>query len=706
VPKEEQMSWKQEEAAHPRLLAGRAIRRAVGGPRCWLALAGLTGAYVVTATFGITLSVAHGVITPVWAPSGLSLAALLLFGPRLWPAVALGAFIANATSGAEPTVAAGIAVGNTLAAVVGAYLLRRVGFRVSLERVRDVLALVVFGAGVSTLISATNGVSVLFLEGAARGSYGSDWLLWWFGDAVGDLMVAPLLLVAFSSSKKWPSTARLLEALTLLASLTALSAVVFLAGAWRYPYLIFPLLLWAALRFRQLGAATCAFLVGAIGTWGTVAGTVPIGLVNSTERVQLIQALVGVVAISLLVLGATLAERERANEKLKRTAAGLSEAQALTHIGSWEWEPAANAVTWSEELYRIWGLDPARPGASHEAYLETLALIAAVELSTGGFDYECRIIRSDGAERFIHVRGKLVADEAGRPVKMLGTAQDITEQKQIEAHRARLLARERVQNARLRELDLMKDTFLASVSHEFRTPLTSLLGVIELLRDESTGALTDEQRRYLEIGWRNTERLHRLVNDLLFVAQADAGQLELAPTGVDLRALASERIESARRWATQAGVKVALAAGTVPALEGDRWRLAQLLDNLLANAIKFSTAGGRVQVRAQAENGHVVLEVADDGIGVPLGEQAHLFERFFRGSNATERAIQGAGLGLSIARAIVDAHGGSIAVEGDEQTGTTFRVELPLAAGAAEGRAQVEGRLNETSALVEQVTRA
>lgn len=667
-------------------------RPALRRPSYWLALAGVTGAYVATAKFGITLPVAHGVITPVWAPTGISLAALLLFGPRLWPAVALGALIANATSGAEPPVAAGIALGNTLEALGGAYLLRRVGFRVSLSRVKDVLMLVVLGAGVSTLISASVGVGVLFLTGPAQESYGSDWVLWWFGDAAGDLMVAPLLLVAFTCARRRPSSARLLEALVLLASLAGVSALVFLTGAWRYPYLIFPLLLWATLRFRQLGAAVGAFLVGAIGTWGTVAGAVAIGATSPTERVQIIQALVGIVAISLLVLGATLAEREAASETLKETAARLSEAQALTGISSWEWEIAAGYVTWSDELYPSWGLEHARLDASYETYLETVHaddrdvvdLAVRRALKTGGFDYECRIVDADGAQRSVRARGKVVNDPTGMPVRILATAQDITEQKEIEAERERRLAQERAQNARLRELDRMKDGFLASVSHEFRTPLTSIIGILELLRDDSAGKLTDEQQRFLDIGWRNTERLHRLVNDLLFVAQAGMDELALALTGVDLRALASERIESARAQAEEAGVEVVLAGNNVPLFEGDPARLRQLLDNLVSNAIKFSTEGGRVEVRTQAENGRIVLEVADRGIGVPAHQQQHLFERFFRGSNAAKQAIQGTGVGLSIAKTIVDAHAGSMSFESVEEKGTTFRVEFPLSPQAHE----------------------
>jgi len=660
--------------------------------RYWLGVLGIASAYVAAAKLGLDLSVAHGVITPVWAPSGIALASLVLFGRRFWPAVALGALIANATSGADPLVAAGIAVGNTLEAVVGAYLLERAGFRPSLDRVRHVLQLVVFGAGLATLISATNGVTVLVLSGNAPSSLGSDWLLWWFGDAVGILLVAPLLLVAFSTERSRPSRARLLEAVVLVGCLVTVSALVFLGGAWHYPYLIFPLLLWAALRFRQLGAAASSFIVGAIATWGTVAGTVPFGANGTTERVQVIQALVSVLTIALLIVGATLAEREAANEKLRQTAAQLSEAQALAHLGSWEWDIAADEVTWSDELYRIWGIAPAEFGASQFAYLETVhpddqarvKTIVDRAVETGrDAEYDCRILRADGAERVVHARCKVITDRSGQPTKMIGTAQDVTAQKEIEAGRERLLAKERTQNARLRELDRMKDTFLASVSHELRTPLTSILGFIALLGNDDEQELTLTQRSYLAIVERNSQRLERLVSDLLFVAQTGGEHPALQPSVVDLRAVVADCVESMRRGADEAGIELVLAGRQVPAVEGDPAWLEQVVENLVSNAIKYSTDGGRVEVCTTSVAGHAVLEVTDSGIGVPRAEQPYVFERFFRSSNAAERAIQGTGLGLAIAKVIVEAHGGTISLESGEAKGTTVRVELPLASDDA-----------------------
>ena len=273
---------------------------------------------------------------------------------------------------------------------------------------------------------------------------------------------------------------------------------------------------------------------------------------------------------------------------------------------------------------------------------------------------------------------------------MIGTAQDVTAAKEIEAGRERLLAKERTQNVRLRELDRMKDTFLASVSHELRTPLTSILGFITLLANDDEHELTQTQRSYLAIVERNSQRLQRLVGDLLFVAQTGGEHPALQPSVVDLRAVVTDCVESMRRGAAEAGIELVLTGRQVPAVEGDPAWLEQVVENLISNAVKYSTDGGRVEVCTASEAARAVLEVTDSGIGVPSAEQPYVFERFFRSSNAAERAIQGTGLGLAIAKVIVEAHGGTISLESGEATGTTVRVELPLAATGAERRARSE----------------
>ena len=230
-----------------------------------------------------------------------------------------------------------------------------------------------------------------------------------------------------------------------------------------------------------------------------------------------------------------------------------------------------------------------------------------------------------------------------------------------------------------REVERLKEEFLASVSHELRTPLTSVLGYTESLRAGDFGSLDDDQVHALRVVERNAGRLNRLIDDLLFTARIESQSLDLQLEELDLSTLAAESVQAAEPGAEGQGVGLVLAVEPVR-VEGDRLRLGQLLDNLVSNAVKFTPDGGTVTVSLGARGGEAVLEIADTGIGIPADEQDRLFERFYRASTARERSIEGTGLGLVIARAIAEAHGGRIGFESKEGAGTTFRVGLPLPA--------------------------
>jgi signal transduction histidine kinase len=227
-----------------------------------------------------------------------------------------------------------------------------------------------------------------------------------------------------------------------------------------------------------------------------------------------------------------------------------------------------------------------------------------------------------------------------------------------------------------RELDRMRDAFVATVSHELRTPLTSISGFLEMMEDEEE-RLGESGRRYLDVIRRSTERLHSLVEDLLLVAQIEARRVELQLARVDVAALVARAVETARPVADEKGVTVEMSADRPPFVRGDRNRLAQVLDNLVSNAVKFTNEGGRVSVAVDREDGNVRLVVADTGIGVPEDEQGQVFSRFFRASTATRRAIPGTGLGLAISRALVEQHGGTISFASREGDGTRVTVTLP-----------------------------
>jgi signal transduction histidine kinase len=235
-----------------------------------------------------------------------------------------------------------------------------------------------------------------------------------------------------------------------------------------------------------------------------------------------------------------------------------------------------------------------------------------------------------------------------------------------------------LQNEELVEADRLKDEFVALMSHDLRTPLTSIMGYIELVLDPEVEPPLDEERgSYLEIVARSSERLLRLVDDLLFVARLQAGSLVLAPAEVDLCSIAGQAVEEARPRAEAKGLSLSFLGSSPVMIEADKGRIFQLLDNLISNAIKFTPDGGRVDVSVVPEADGAIVEVSDTGVGLAPGEAELVFDRFFRSTRSLAQQVPGTGLGLFITRAIAEAHGGAITASSREGEGTTFRMTLP-----------------------------
>jgi signal transduction histidine kinase len=231
------------------------------------------------------------------------------------------------------------------------------------------------------------------------------------------------------------------------------------------------------------------------------------------------------------------------------------------------------------------------------------------------------------------------------------------------------------------QTERMRQEFVATVSHELRTPLTAIDGWLHILLAEEAGPLNAEQQRFLKTVKRNSDRLIRLVGDLLLAGQIESGQLRLELDDVDVATIAREAADllSATATAKQIELKVQVQDDAPVTVRGDRSRLLQLLGNLLSNAVKFTPEHGHVDVAVGAARDACTVTVSDSGIGIPPDERSHLFERFFRASSATEHAIAGTGLGLAISKAIAESHGGTIRVADHDGPGTVFVVELPLA---------------------------
>jgi integral membrane sensor domain MASE1 len=306
-----------------------------GGKRRWvvadrrlyaLLIVALAALYYGAAKLGLSLAFTTPSVTAVWPPTGIALAAVLLFGYRVWPGIALGAFLANAWTEIPLYTTLGITLGNTLEALVGAYLLERVaGFRASLDRVRDVLSLFLLAGVLSTMVSATIGTTSLLIgDEIGSGAYGVIWRTWWLGDMGGDLVVATVLLVLIT---RWPYrgvSGRLPEAIALGALMAGTTAIVFTTELPLSFLIVSPLAL-VALRFEQPGAAVASVVVAAIAIPLTESDQGPFAGQSPDDRLLLAQALLGVSTITALVLAAVITERRRVEHTLETIAGTLQE---------------------------------------------------------------------------------------------------------------------------------------------------------------------------------------------------------------------------------------------------------------------------------------------------------------------------------------------------------------------------------------------
>jgi len=251
-------------------------------------------------------------------------------------------------------------------------------------------------------------------------------------------------------------------------------------------------------------------------------------------------------------------------------------------------------------------------------------------------------------------------------------------------HHARLYEEENRLVAELKSVDRAKSDFVATVSHELRTPLTSVTGYIEMLLDQDMGQLTPEQKHALDTINRNTTRLQDLIEDLLTISAIEAGTFAAVTKPTNLLDIIEAAAEDAAPTVASKGITLTTALPPDRLIvHGDASHLARVMTNLVSNAVKFTPAGGRVELTADVVSGWAIVSVADTGIGIPDADQKDLFTRFFRASNATKRAIPGTGLGLAIVQSIVARHGGEISFQSQEGEGTTVTLRLPLAQRAA-----------------------
>jgi integral membrane sensor domain MASE1 len=289
--------------------------------------------YYVAARLGLLQQLVRGQVTPLWPPTGIALAALLVRGPRIWPGIALGAFAVNIMLGPTLPAVVAIAMGNTLAPVCSYLLLRKAGFRNDLDRLRDALALVFLGALAGMLVSSTVGSGALVLSGALPAAgFWPTWSVWWTGDAMGVLVVTPMLLVLRRA--RWPTGVRLLrwvEAMALAAC--TVGAMALAVNHASMLFLVFPCLMWAAFRFQLAGAAPCALLVSTLAILAAARGSGPFAGGTLLTNMVILQAFDGAAALTALLLAALISERRLTYQEIERVCEELAEMVAQVRPG-------------------------------------------------------------------------------------------------------------------------------------------------------------------------------------------------------------------------------------------------------------------------------------------------------------------------------------------------------------------------------------
>lgn len=660
-------------------------------------------AYFATAYFGLKLDPVSGFATLVWPPAGIATAALFLLGYRFWPGVALAALLVNTVYGAPWPVAAAIAAGNTLEAVTATRLLRSVRFRPALNRLQDVLAFLTFAAFLSAMISATIGVTSLWMADIiALAEYAHTWTAWWIGDMLGIAVFAPVLLTNYRIPRHKFTRKGVAEALGLLLLVLLTGEIVF--GRVLFPqipnaplaYLVFFPLILAALRFGQRGTLLVALTLSLIAIYGTSHGYGPFVRDELSESLLYLHLFIGAVLSISMILAAVVAEREtaldhldvrvkqrtadleRANEELRHKEALLSETQHAGQVGCWEWNVGDDHVTWSDEMYRLHGLPP----QIKIDYRDVLKLVhpddrakvdSAVKEAVARiapFQFDRRVVWPDGTVRWLTSRGRVYAGSDGTVTHVMGTTVDITDMMLIMQELTGA-------NEQLKKMDQRRREFLATISHELRTPLVNMQGAIDTLFTGRAGEHTEMQLRIFDLLNRNNLRLARLIENLLNFSLIEAGKFTLEKKSIDLRDPLRLAVDSQTPLANKAGLACTLDLPSSPVLApADHDRFIQIVSNLIDNAIRF--AKSEITIALKAEGGMAIISVEDDGPGIPPERKDTLFQPFApQEEKSWKRHV---GLGLSIVKSLTEAHGGDVSFQspGDEGPRMRFIVKLPL----------------------------
>lgn len=639
--------------------------------------------YVIAAYLGLTFDAVNKFATFVWPPTGIALAALLIFGYRLWPGIALGAFLINFITGASFFAAAGIALGNTLEAIVGTYLLRRVKFRNSIDRLQDVLGFIGMAVIASTIVSATIGTSSLLISGVILlSAYGQTWLAWWIGDMLGALIVTPLLLKLFEEQfhheiighEKAVLKGKNIEMVALAVVTLIVSLMIFgnLFGPNVKPtsllYIAFVPLIWAALRFGQRGAVLTIFAMSILSIWGTVYGFGPFVRGRVSESLLYLQLFMGTIAATTMIMAAIAGERTKIERELRRREQQLEALFANIGDGLVVTDQDGDVIMLNPSAQRMLGKSlrevvgkplpeavPMEDEKGNPIAIEKRPMYEA--LKTG------RKISMSGS----YVRGdktKLPIATTVTPFvlgeKIIGTIEvfrDVTKE---------------------REVDRAKSELISLTSHQLRTPLAIIKWSAETLL-KATKRFTENQKQNLQDIYESNHRMIETVDTLLDVSRVELGTFTMKRQSVAIRDVVKSLLKELAPPMRKKKLNIEEHYDPKdPRFNTDQKLTEIIFQNLLSNAVKYNVPGGKVVISVSvSEKQGMKIEISDTGYGIPHDARSKIFTKLFRAENAQQREPDGNGLGLYLVKSIVEEAEGKIWFVSEENKGTTFYVIIP-----------------------------
>lgn len=671
-------------------------------------------AYVLLALFcDVFFRFGTHAIAVFWIPSALSLAFFWRTRPSGWPLLAIalyaGAALEASWLGFPAPVVLGWAVGVILEPLISVTLLRRLDVSSRLLDVRDVLLFVAIAALLAPMSGGIVGATIasLFL----RRPWTESWLNWWVSGCLGVVLVAPLLLVIGVRRRGWRWTTAGTVEMTLLVTATA-------AFAWLWsrepvgsvlvltlPTLItVPLLSWGALRFGLKGAAAVSVTAATIVSWNAAQGFGPFVGPSPEMQVLAAQSFLGVLSIGGMILAATLEQFRRAaaaQHLLADIGALLAEedddeeamAGVVDRIVATFADGAAVALCAEDEPRHL--VAARHRQADRERALSTAVIAEGKALGVEDLFAHCPGEAEDeetlhelretlGPDRLVlplrgdhHVAGVLLLVGVGAEAHERQLAEELARRCSMALEASRL---RREQELAIRS----RDDFLAIASHELKTPLTPLLlQLARIARGVESGASIKPE--WIARARLSGLRLAALIDDLLDAGKIASGRLALRREATPLEPMLRDVAATFSTASPRHQIALRLPEEPVPVL-ADRFRLEQVLANLVDNAIKYSPLGGTVTIGLDVHDDVASISVSDEGIGIPADQQVRLFDRFFRARNSPSQFFGGLGLGLFICRDIVERHGGRIWVESAPGEGSTFHVDLPVYQGELASR--------------------